>query len=207
MPLNNPFLKATPLYKEYAILDLLSENSNLTQRVMAKELDSSLSMINQYLEEYEARDLIQRDYISQKKIDYTITQKGILRLKELNIRYLESIRRIYLGTKGDIVKFLKQIVYKGYKSILMYGAGEVAELILQVLLEEKDLPLVIRGVIDDDVSKQGTKIMGIPIFSKDEVNLSSIDGVFISSYGHSKTIKKKLLELSYDKNLIFDYFE
>jgi hypothetical protein len=53
MAFDNPFLKATPLYKEYAILELLSKDSNVSQRTISKSLDSSLSMVNHYLDEYE----------------------------------------------------------------------------------------------------------------------------------------------------------
>jgi predicted transcriptional regulator len=207
MLLKNPFLKATPLYKEYAILEFLSKDSNITQRAIAKQLDSSLSMVNQYLEEYEKNELLIKEYKSTKYIEYKLTRKGHLRLKELNIKYLESIRKIYLSAKGDVLRFLYQLVKNGYRNILLYGAGEVAELTLQVLSEEKTLPIYVKAIVDDDESKQNTKILGISVISSLHIKEYDVDGIFISSYGHSKTIKKKLLNMNYSMDTIFDYFE
>lgn len=206
MSINNPFLKATPLYKEYAILELLSKNSNITQRAIAKELDSSLSMINQYLEEYEKKELIQREHLNGKNTKYILTEFGEIRLNFLNIQFLESIRETYLLAKDKIIKFLNEIHDMGYKKIVMYGAGEVAEITLQVFVEEAPLPLEVVSVIDDSPNKQGTSILGIDIISKEVLKEIDFDCILISSYTHRDVIKDKLLGLGINENIIFDYF-
>ncbi|XFA99091.1 winged helix-turn-helix transcriptional regulator [Candidatus Izemoplasma sp. B36] len=206
MSLNNPFLKETPLYKEYAILELLSKDSNLTQRVIAEKLNSSLSMINQYLDNYEERKLILKVYLNGKKIEYSLTKKGFIRLKELNFQYLESVRNVYLKAKEHIVDFLDQIKSKGITKIIMYGAGEVAELTLQVINESDDNELEILSIIDDDISKQSNVFMNIKIVSFQEAMAMQFDAILITSFTHGKTIRKKLNEYGYDNYNIYDYF-
>ena len=206
MPIKNPFLKATPLYKEYAILELLSKDSNVTQRAISKELDSSLSMVNQYLEQYENEGFLRREQINGKNMSYKLTRDGIVRLKYLNIRFLESIRELYLIAKENIIVFLHQIRCMGYEKILLYGAGEVALLTLQVLLEDNNHPLNVVALIDDDISKQGSEIMGIKVISKNMIEQYDVDGILISSYNHNLKIRKKLRDLNYPNNKIFDFF-
>jgi len=63
-------------------------------------------------------------------------------------------KKIYQSAKANIVSFLKQIVKRGFKKILLYGAGEVAEILLQVIKTDALLPIKVVGVIDDDIQKK-----------------------------------------------------
>src|SRR5690606_23500170 len=133
---NAQYFKPTPLYKEYMILDLIEKNRNITQRELSENINASVSMINSYLDIYEKSGLIIRRYISDKKIEYIITKKGIERKKVLNIGFLKASHKIYSNAKENIKQFLNQLICKGYKDILLYGAGEVAELLLLVLNDD-----------------------------------------------------------------------
>lgn len=206
MTVNNNFLKATPLYKEYAILELLSKDSNISQRAIAKELDSSLSMINQYLDDYEVRNLICRESVNGRNVEYFLTTKGISRLRELNIVYLESIRKMYLNVRKDVISQLKAVIKNDSRHILMYGAGDVAELTLLVLQEQNDLNIKVLGIVDDDVKKQGNSIIGVPIIERERIHTLDYDSILISSYSHRKEIRNKLEEMNIDESKIVQYF-
>ena len=205
--INNYFFKPTPLYKEFMILDLISKNSNITQRELAKELGSSLSMINSYLEEYESRGFIKREYISSKIVYYLITKKGIERMQYLNIGYLNASQRIHHYAKQNIVTFLAQIIKKGFKKILLYGAGEVAEIMLQAINDDVKLPISVEAVIDDDVNKQGKVIVNKIIIKANDLYNYDHDGVLISSYSNKDEIYKKLINMKYDENKILQFFD
>ena len=84
-----------------------------------------------------------------------MSQKEELNAKKvLNISYLNASLNIYKSAKENIVEFLTQIINKGYKNILLYGAGEVAEILLQTILIDSQIPINVLAVIDDDKSKQ-----------------------------------------------------
>ena len=59
---------------------------------------------------------------------------------------------------------LNQIIDKGFKSILLYGAGEVAEIMLQAISDDEQIPLKVLAVIDDDPSKTNQMIVNISVF-------------------------------------------
>ena len=69
------FFKPTPLYKEFAILDIIEKEKKITQRAMSNHLGVSVSMINSYLDVYEENKYIKREYIRRqplrKKRKYT----------------------------------------------------------------------------------------------------------------------------------------
>jgi DNA-binding MarR family transcriptional regulator len=203
----NQFFKPTVLYKEYMILDMIEKNSRVTQREISKEIGIALSMVNDHLDQFEKNKLIKRVKHSTKNVEYLITKKGTERRKLLNIWYLKSSQGIYLQAKENITKFLNQIIAKGFKQILLYGAGEVAEIILSVLNDDNQLPLEVLAVIDDDKNKSGNVLVNVPIITKDQIKAFDHDGILISSYTHHEQINENLKVMDYDQSKILHFFD
>ncbi len=179
---DNTFFKPTALYKEFMILDLIEKNKNITQREIAKEIGVAVSLVNNYLDEYESKGFIRRKHFSTKTIEYFVTKKGTERRKVLNIGYLNNSLVVFKSASEGIVKFLNQIIEKGFKKILLYGAGDVAEILLQTLNTENDFVIEVIGVIDDDVNKQITNLNGFPILSIDMIKSIEHDGILSKKY-------------------------
>ena len=203
---NKTFFKPTNLYKEYMILDLIEKNSQITQRDMASNIGISLSMVNQYLDTYELAGLIKRKKYTSKTVEYMMTKKGLERRKLLNIWYLKSSLDVYLPAKDNIITFLNNIISKGYKKILLYGAGEVAELMIRVMNDDQTMPLEVLAVIDDrEVFNE--YLIQVPIVNKEQIGNYNHEGILISSYTHHEAIRNNLLELNYPKEHILEFFE
>ena len=98
------------------ILDLIEKNKKITQREMSVAIGVAVSMVNNYLDEYEHKGYIKRKYISTKTVEYFVTKRGIERKKVLNISYLNSSLKVYKSAKENIVKFLNQVIEKGFKN-------------------------------------------------------------------------------------------
>ena len=203
---DNAFFKPTPLYKEFMILDMIEKNPKITQRKVSDYLGVAVSMINHYIDTYEAKGYVKRKYNSYKNVEYHITKKGLERKKFLNISYLNASQKIYYSAKENIVVFLEDIIKQGYKNILLYGAGEVAEIMLQVINDDQALGIKVAAVIDDDKEKQGTTLLGYKIMANDGIDNYAHDGILISSYGHSDAIYKKLIGKAYPKDQIIGFF-
>jgi FlaA1/EpsC-like NDP-sugar epimerase len=88
-------------------------------------------------------------------VEYFITINGKERRKKLNIDYLNASQKLYNSAKENIEEFLAQIESRGFKKILLYGAGEVAEILLQTIVTNKNSQVDVLAVIDDDINKQG----------------------------------------------------
>ncbi len=204
---DNNFFKPTALYKEFMILDLIEKDANITQRQMSSKLGVAVSMINSYLDEYEKNGYIKRKYKSTKSVEYFISKKGLERRKLLNIWYLKSSQNVYQSAKNNIISFLNQIIDKGFKMILLYGAGEVAEIMLQVMNDDYKIPLEVLAVIDDDPQKVGDIIFNTPIINIDSINNYNHDGILISSHTHHESIKNNLEKISYPKEKIIRFFD
>ena len=204
---DNSFFKPTLLYKEFMILDLIEKDANITQREISKTIGVAVSMVNQYLGEYEKEKLVKPIKHSTKHVEYLITKNGIERKKVLNIGYLKSAQSMYNSAKDNISTFLNQIVEKGHKNILLYGAGEVAEILLQTILIDNNNSINVLAVIDDEKSKQGSKIVKTTIITPNDMSKYEFDGILISSYTNQKLILDKLQELGYQEDSILRFFE
>jgi DNA-binding MarR family transcriptional regulator len=204
---DNSFFKPTLLYKEFMILDLIEKDANITQREISKIIGVAVSMTNAYIENFVEKGLIKKKKHSTKTVEYFITKKGVERKKVLNISYLNASLNIYKSAKENIVEFLDQIIAKGYKNILLYGAGEVAEILLQTILIDSQIPINVLAVIDDDKSKQGKTLVSTKIISLDSINDYQFDGILISSYTNQKLILAKLLAMNYQKENILHFFD
>ena len=204
---NNLFFKPTPLYKEFMILDLVSGNQDITQRQIAHTIDVSLSMVNSYLDNYEEKGYLRREYQNAKNVVYHLTKAGVARRKLLSIQFLESTQNVYELAKTNITEFLNQIIKKGFNKILLYGAGEVAEIFLHVINTERDLPITAVAIIDDDVDKQGKYIANTLIISNQSISSFIHDGILISSYSNQEIIHNKLIALNYPEDKIMQFFE
>jgi len=204
---DNNFFKPTVLYKEFMILDLIEKNKDITQRVIADQIGVAVSMINAYIEKFENKGLIKKKKHSTKTVEYFVTKKGLERKKVLNISYLNASLKVYKSAKENIVEFLDQIIKNGFKKILLYGAGEVAEILLQSISTDDIIPLEVLAIIDDNLHKQNQYLFNTKIISLDSVSNYNHDGILISSYTNKSLILEKLINYNYDKNKILQFFE
>lgn len=203
---DNNYFKPTILYKEFMILDLIEKNSNITQREISKGINVSVSMVNYYLDDYEKQGLIQRNYISTKSIDYRITKKGLERRKVLNIGYFNATQVLYNSAKSNIEQFLKQVEEKGFKDILLYGAGEVCEIMLHTIKSNNNISINALAIIDDDIKKIGNKLVDVPIVSIGKIKSIKHEGILISSFTNNEIIYKKLINIKYPNKKILQFF-
>jgi len=205
--MENRFFKPTVLYKEYMILDMIEKTPNITQREMSNEIGIAVSMVNDYLDHYEKDKLIKRKKHNTKNVEYLVTKKGTERRKLLNIWYLKSSHSIYISAKDNINTFLNQIIDKGFKKILLYGAGEVAEIMLRVMNDDNTLPLEVLAIVDDNPTKKGKIIVNLPIIQIEDINLYEHDGILISSFKHHEVINTNLREIKYPSEKIINFFD
>lgn len=204
---NNQFFKPTQLYKEFIILDQISKNANITQRMLSDYLDIALSMVNNYIDNYEKKGYLKREYLNSKNVEYKITKKGIERKNLLNLNFLRSSQLILDSAKTNIIQFITRLKEKSYERILFYGAGEVAEIMLHVIKKESPSLIDVVAIIDDDVNKQGYAIEGVKIIGLDKINQIDHDGILISSFGNRECIYDNLLAINYPKGNILEFFE
>lgn len=202
----NGFFLPTLKYKELMLLDYIEENPDTTQKELGKVIGSATSMVNTYLDEYESNGYVKREYISSKTVRYIITNKGQIRRNFLNISYLQELITLHNLAQKGIEDFLEVVAQRGFKNILLYGAGEVAEIILSILRDNTELGIKVEALVDDNLEKRGTTIQGYPVISKMDMGKYDHDGILISSYAYESAISKQLENLGYCMDRVIHFF-
>lgn len=197
------FFNSTNRLKELLLLQHIEENPDTTQKAISIAIDGAVSMTNVYIDKLETKNYLIREYKTAKRVYYNITPEGIKRKNYLAIKYFHELLELYRLAEENIEKFLKGLEEKGYKDILIYGAGEVAETILGVLNNRTDRPLKVVGIIDDYLTGE---LLGYKIISRKEIDKTKHDGIVITSYTFEDEIRKKLEEINYPGDKVERFF-
>lgn len=200
------FFSPTSELKELLLLQHIESNPDTTQKEIAKVISGAPSMVNVYIDNLEEKNYMVRDYKSAKIVYYNITPEGIKRKNYLAITYFHELLKLYRLAEENIENFLIRLENKGYRNILVYGAGEVAETILGVIKGRTDKPLKVLALIDDDEERQGKELMGYKIISREEIKEYEHDGVVITSYTFEDDITNRLKEIAYPDDRIERFF-
>lgn len=192
--------------KELHLLQYIEQNPESSQKNMAKEIHSAVSMVNLYLKQLEEEDYIVKEYQSAKVVQYHITEAGIKRKNYLAITYFQELLDLYNVAEKNIDHFFEHLEKKGYQKILFYGAGEVAESILTVYKKrKKEFPQIL-AVIDDDPSVQAKGFYGFQVIGPAEISDYAHDGIIITSYTFEEEIKERLEAIHYPNEQIELFF-
>ncbi|WP_236914422.1 winged helix-turn-helix transcriptional regulator [Clostridium sp. Cult2] len=200
------FFIPTPQLKELVILEYIEKNSDVTQKELARVANAAPSMINVYIEEYEQKGYMKREYISAKTVKYLITPKGVQRKNYLSISYLQELMKLYQLAKENVENFIQSIMDKGYENILLYGAGEVAETIIGVIRDKELSSLNVIAIVDDDKDKQGEAMLGYKVIAREEIKKYKHDAIVITSYTFEDAIVDRLKEMEYPMDRVKRFF-
>lgn len=200
------FFSPTSELKELILLQHIEKNPNTTQKEIAKVISAAPSMVNVYIDNLEEKHYMVRDYQSAKVVYYNITPEGIKRKNYLAITYFHELLNLYRLAEENIENFLLRLENKGYRNVLVYGAGEVAEIILGVIKGRTDKPLNVLALVDDDEETQGKELLGYKIISRKEIKEYEHDGVVITSYTFEDDITNRLKEIDYPEDRIERFF-
>lgn len=113
---------------------------------------------------------------------------------------------VYRLTKENVLECVESIIDKGHRNVLLYGAGEVAETIIEVVRDKKDSGLNIVAIADDNKAKIGTEMLGCKIVSKDSISEMNHEAIIITSYTYEEEIIKKLMEIGYPRDRVVRFF-
>ena len=200
------FFSPTSELKELLLLQHIEKNPDTTQKEIAKVINGAKSMVNVYIDNLEENGYMVRDYQSAKIVYYNITPEGVKRKNYLAITYFHELLKLYRLAEENIENFLIRLENKGYRNVLVYGAGEVAETILGIIKGRTDKPLKVLALIDDDEERQGKELLGYKIISREEIKEYEHDGVVITSYTFEDDITRRLKEIGYSEDKIERFF-
>lgn len=200
------FFNPTSDFKELQLLQHIENNPDTTQKELANIINGAASMVNVYISELEEKNYLVREYRSAKVVYYRITAEGVKRKNYLLITYMRELVDLYRLAKSNIEDFLRTVEGKGFKNILLYGAGEVAETIIGVIRDRELTRMNVLAIIDDNPDKIRKTMLGYKVISRDDIKDYNHDAIVITSYTFEEDIRQRLEEIDYSMKKVVRFF-
>tara|TARA_A100001011_G_scaffold321938_3_gene343105 strand:- start:16664 stop:17344 length:681 start_codon:yes stop_codon:yes gene_type:complete len=144
------------------LLDVVEENSAITQRSLARELGVALGLTNSYLKRCAKKGLIKVKQVPSKRYSYYLTPQGFAEKSRLMAEFLQqsfNFFRLARRQSGDLLKYCKE---RGWTHIALKGKSDLTEIII---LSAAELYVELAGIIDPEVAIKTSTYMGLPVVS------------------------------------------
>ncbi|MDI3472575.1 MAG: hypothetical protein PWQ20_968 [Thermotogaceae bacterium] len=201
---NLEFFNPSPLYRELLLLSSIEKDPNISQEKLSKIANIAPSMVNKYIKLFVEEGYIEKSGDNARTMSYHLTLIGKNRLQLLTLSLMAEISQLFMETKGHFSKIVEILNREKKRQILLYGAGVIGRIVLNVLKAED---FEILGFIDDSPLKQGDRMYGYNVYEPEHAIKISHDAVIIASFKHSKVMLEKAKKLGYESVYVFNVSE
>lgn len=192
LPISKHYFKPSKIARLLAILDSLAQQNEQSQNSLGKHLGVSSAMVNNYLKELQAKNLVQFQARDGKSYRYLLTPEGERLRSEMFAAYSSEAIQIYSGLKKQIAEKLQRVAQRGLYRLVLFGASETCEVVLSSI-HGSDFKIL--ALVDNDVRKHGFILQGHVVSSPHILETIQCQAVLITSYGRQNEIHEQLAPL------------
>lgn len=178
--------------EDLQILRLMTEidrNSDHSQRELSRRLNISLGLVNAFLKRLVNKGYFKVKTMPRNRVKYFLTPEGLARKSRLTVEYLRFSMNFYKDAKKLLLKKFRDMEQRQVRSILFYGAGEVAEL-AYLYLQLTHISLA--GIIDEERLDQ--VFFGLKIADLGRVDQADWDMILLTRLDKTEQDMKTLLD-------------
>jgi DNA-binding MarR family transcriptional regulator len=179
------FHTPTTKLRSLSVLLAIHDSPRLSQHKIAEMTDLSSSMVNNYMKRLQKEGLVKVTGKTNRTQRYHLTPAGQKELFGLFLDYSAEIIRLYSAAKKQLAERLHRFHSEGIRSIALFGAAETAEVVHAAL---KDTPLVVKGIVDSNPGKHGSRFNGFVVQPPDSLRSMGADAVLITSFARQEEI-------------------
>lgn len=133
--------------RDLRLLEEIARGGHVTQRSLSHSLGIALGLTNLYLKRLVRKGYIKVTTIPRNRALYLLTPKGLAEKTRLTYEYMSYSLGLYREVRKALREALAPVAQDGHRRIVLFGAGEVAEL-ARLTLQEMGLTLT--GIIAED---------------------------------------------------------
>jgi len=190
---NKTYYRPSKAARYLAILDTLAQDSQVSQNELGRRANLSGAMVNQYLKEMAETNLIEFERVNGKSYRYLLTDEGEARRRTMFSSFSSETVQIYTALKAAIVHKLANLKNRSLVKLVLFGASETCEIVLQALRATGGFEVM--ALVDNDPAKAGKTLGGYVISPPVVLDSLRPQAVVITSYGCQEEIHGQLREL------------
>jgi len=168
-----------------------------SQRELSSRLDLSLGLVNTFMKRLVNKGYFKVKTMPKNRVKYFLTPKGLARKSRLTVEYLQYSVNFYKEVKNLLMKKFKEMEEADLKSVLFFGAGEVAEL-AYLYLHLTDMRLA--GIVDD--ARKGDDFFEFNIEGFERLDQNDWDMVLLTCLDNTERDIDVLVEKGVDSERI-----
>jgi DNA-binding MarR family transcriptional regulator len=179
------------------LMDEIDHNGIHSQRELSQRLNISLGLVNTFLKRLVNKGYFKVTTMPRNRVKYFLTPEGLARKTKLTTEYLRYSVHFYRDIKDLLLDKFAEMEKNQVKSILFFGAGEVADL-AYLYLQLTTIRLT--GIIDE--SKKGRNFFGHEITGLEATRQANWDMILVTRPDHIDTAVDMLADTGVDRNRI-----
>jgi predicted transcriptional regulator len=187
----------SPKLNQLNILKQVSNNARITQAELAGYCSLSVAMVNNYMKELCACNMIEYHRKTTKSVTYHLTPAGMQYLKSLQLDLINEMVDMFVEAKEQIRDRIISQAQTALQRVVLYGSGHLAQLAFHAL---ELAGARILGVCDDDPATIGSDFCGREVLSSTQIRFIAPDAVIIADSLKGQEICQNLSSLS-DKGI------
>jgi DNA-binding MarR family transcriptional regulator len=146
-----------------SLLDVVDENSAITQRSLAAELGVALGLTNSYLKRCAKKGFIKVQQVPSNRYAYYLTPRGFAEKSRLTAEYLKQSFDFFRLARSQSSELLKYCTQCGWMRIALTGKSDLTEI---TILSATELNIELAGIIDTEAAASTSNYMNLPVVSK-----------------------------------------
>ena len=175
------------------LLDVVEQESTLTQRTLSARLGIALGLTNLYVKRLIRKGYIKCVTVRANRLAYVITPRGLAQKARLTLKFMEYSLVLYRDARRHLHRVLTSQVQCPMR-VAIYGTGEAAEVAFLVL---RELGLDLEAVFDKE---GGAKFLGFSVRSVKEHREVEDDLLIVARLDESSKIITRLMALGVEKD-------
>ena len=111
-----------------SVLTSIERDSAITQRALARELGIALGLANAYLRRCVRKGLVKMRQVPINRYAYYLTPQGLAEKSRLTAEYLAVSLDFFRRARTDCATLFRQCEVRGWQTVALSGAGDLAEI-------------------------------------------------------------------------------
>ena len=182
------------------VLRLMGEidrNGNYSQRELSSRLNISLGLVNTFLKRLVNKGYFKVKTMPRNRVKYFLTPEGLARKSRLTVEYLRYSMNFYKDVKKLLLSKYREMEGGHVRSLLFWGAGEVAEL-AYLYLRLTEIELV--GIVDETLT--GRPFFEHVISGVDRMEKRDWDKVLLTRLENTEDDVRNLIQMGIEQHRI-----
>jgi DNA-binding MarR family transcriptional regulator len=183
----------SPKLNQLNILREVACHARITQAELASHCSLSVAMVNNYMKELCAGNMLEYHRKTTKSVTYHLTPSGARYLESLQLELIKEMVDMFVAAKEQIRVRIVSQAQVALQRVVLYGSGHLAQLAFHAL---EQVGASILGVCDDNPAAIGADFCGREVLSPTQIRFIAPDAVIIADSLRTQEICQSLSSLT-----------